>query len=255
MPNKELGDAAGMISNYAKEYPELTTAVNGATESIKVMTAAAYAFAGLKLLQGGISGVPGTGGTASTGGKLASGMLSIAAPAIAITAGSVALSSLRDKMREDFDKKAMPEKLQSIQDGSSGYSFVDIAWAVIKSRMGGDERKSSINIPQQPNSIDIAPQPIHGIGDNQRKSSINIPQLPEGGIDILPGLNHDIANFGTPTYLQRNDNNGFLNGEKSDNKQPLVIRNQLILDEKVLAEAVNNFNGEQSLRGSGTPNY
>ncbi|ECU2270025.1 phage tail tape measure protein, partial [Salmonella enterica subsp. enterica serovar Schwarzengrund] len=39
--NKNLGDAALTIADYAKEYPALTVAVDGATEGIKAMTAAA----------------------------------------------------------------------------------------------------------------------------------------------------------------------------------------------------------------------
>jgi hypothetical protein len=48
----ELGNAAITLADY--EYPELTVAVNGATQGIKAMTAAAYVFAGIRLLQGGL---------------------------------------------------------------------------------------------------------------------------------------------------------------------------------------------------------
>ncbi|HCT7999391.1 TPA: phage tail tape measure protein [Klebsiella pneumoniae] len=220
--NKVLGNTAITIADYAKEYPELTVAINGATQGIKAMTAAAYVFAGLRLLQVGLGSgsdsVP--GGTARAGGKLA-GALSITTPLIAITAGSVALGMMQDKLREDFDKKTMPEKVKSIQDGTSGYSFVDVAWAVLKSKFGQDKRSSSIDIPR----------------------------LPDGGIDIAPQLDHDGVNFGVPAYLQRNNKSNYSGGAPSENKQPLIIKNQIILDEKVLAEAVNNVNGEQANRG------
>ena len=218
--NKILGDTAITIADYAKEYPELTVAINGATQGIKAMTAAAYVFAGLRLLQGGFGSDSVTGGTARTGGKLA-GALSITTPAIAITAGSVALGMMQDKLREDFDKKTMPEKVKSIQDGTSGYSFVDVAWAVLKSKFGQDKRSSAIDIPR----------------------------LPDGGVDIAPQLDHDGVNFGVPAYLQRNNKSSYSGGASSENKQPLIIKNQIILDEKVLAEAVNNVNGEQANRG------
>lgn len=220
--NKELGNAAITLADYAKEYPELTVAVDGATQGIKAMTAAAYVFAGLRLLQGGFgstsTSVP--GGAVGTGGKLA-GALSITTPAIAITAGSVALGMMQDKLREDFAKKTMPEKVKSIQDGTSGYSFVDVAWAVLKSKFSQDKRSSSISIPH----------------------------LPDGIVDIAPQLDHDGVNFGVPAYLQRGNKSSYSGGGTSENKQPLIIKNQIILDEKVLAEAVNNVNGEQANRG------
>lgn len=130
-------------------------------------------------------------------------------------------------MRDDFDKKTMPEKIESIKNDTSGYSFVDIAWAVLKNRFGDEKRQSSINAPRQP----------------------------DGGIDIAPGLDHDGVNFGLPSYLQHNNKFGFTNDYQAESKQPLIVKNQIILDEKVLAEAVNNFNGEQANRGSGTPNF
>ncbi|HHU4065918.1 TPA: phage tail tape measure protein [Raoultella ornithinolytica] len=218
--NKVLGNTAITIADYAKEYPELTVAINGATQGIKAMTAAAYVFAGIRLLQGGIDSASVPGGSPGAGGKLASA-LSITTPAIVITAGSVALGLMRDKLRDDFDKKPMPEKVTSIQDGTSGYSFVDVAWAVLKSKFGQDKRPSSIDIPR----------------------------LPDGGVDIAPQLDHDGVNFGVPAYLQRNNKSSYSGGASSENKQPLIIKNQIILDEKVLAEAVNNVNGEQANRG------
>lgn len=49
------GDLATKLTDYAKEYPGLTTSVSGATTGIKAMGAAAAAFAGLKFLSGGFS--------------------------------------------------------------------------------------------------------------------------------------------------------------------------------------------------------
>ncbi|WP_409161704.1 phage tail tape measure protein [Pectobacterium sp. B2J-2] len=222
--NKELGDAAATIADYAKEYPALTAAVDGATQGIKAMTAAAYVFAGIRFLQGGIGAPSVPGGGVGTVGKLA-GALSITTPAIAITAGSVALGYMQDKLRENFAKKTMPEKVQSIQDGTSGYSFVDIVWGVLKSRFGKDNRQSSINTPS----------------------------LPDGGVDIAPQLERDGVNFGVPAYLQRNNKIGYLADSSSENKQPLIIKNQIMLDDRVLAEAVNNVNSSQANRGPMLP--
>ncbi|MCX9038976.1 phage tail tape measure protein [Citrobacter portucalensis] len=225
--NKVVGDTAISVANYAGEYPALTAAVDGATQGIKLMTAATYAFAGMKFIQGGIGLPPGTGGTSWAGGQLATGALSIATPTIVVTAGSVALESMRDKLREDFDKKTMPEKVDLIQNGTSGYSFVDVAWAVIKSRFNTDKNKSSISAPR------VRP------------------------IDAFPEIDQDIIDVGTPSYLRRPKKGlgvGYgVEGDTSESQKPLVIKNQIILDEKVLAEAVNNYNGEQSVRGSTNP--
>ncbi|MFD3249466.1 phage tail tape measure protein [Rahnella aquatilis] len=50
-----LGDLSKEITDYSDKYPELTTALSGATTGIKAMGAAAAAFAGLKFLSGGFS--------------------------------------------------------------------------------------------------------------------------------------------------------------------------------------------------------
>jgi hypothetical protein len=136
--------------------------------------------------------------------------LSITSPAIVITAGSVALEFMRDKLRADFDKKTMPEKVKSIQDGTSGYSFVDIAWAVLKTKFGNDKPQSSINIPRLPDStVDTVPQLDNdaanfGVpaylqrnnksGNDKPQSSINIPRLPDSTVDTVPQLDNDAAN-------------------------------------------------------------
>uniref|UniRef100_UPI0023AEF5BB phage tail tape measure protein n=2 Tax=Enterobacteriaceae TaxID=543 RepID=UPI0023AEF5BB len=63
------GDLTSKLTDYAKEYPELTTAISGATTGIKAMTAAAIAFAGLNFLTGGGIKMPGSpaGGVPSAG--------------------------------------------------------------------------------------------------------------------------------------------------------------------------------------------
>jgi len=48
-----IGDVAGKLTDYANQYPGLTAALVGATDAIKVMTAAALVFGGIKMLSGG----------------------------------------------------------------------------------------------------------------------------------------------------------------------------------------------------------
>ncbi|EPM2801055.1 phage tail tape measure protein, partial [Yersinia enterocolitica] len=157
---KPLSDILGTLSknltDYSKEYPGLTTAVVGATDGIKAMGAAAAAFAGLRFLMGGGGAGPaGSGGISAPGtlGKMAGN--SIAVPLLYITAGSVAISTVRDALREDFAKKDMAGKVDSISTGTSGYSFVDLAWSVVKDRFS--KKGSSISVPSNITTADVNP--------------------------------------------------------------------------------------------------
>jgi hypothetical protein len=86
-------------------------------------------------------------------------------------------------------------------------------------------------------------------GNDKPQSSINIPRLPDSTVDTVPQLDNDAANFGVPVYLQRNNKSSYPSDSISDTKQPLIIKNQIILDGQVIAEAVNNINGVQANRG------
>ncbi len=222
---KPLSDILGTLSknltDYSREYPGLTTAVVGATDGIKAMGAAAAAFAGLRFLMGGMGGggVPGTGsgGISAPGtlGKIAgSGM---AVSALYITAGSVAISSVRDALREDFAKKDMAGKVDSISTGTSGYSFVDLAWSVVKDRLS--KKGSSISVPSNITTADV--NPFNAQANN-------------------------LAGFGVPSYLAA--------GQQGQKNQPIQVTTKLEVDGRVLAEVVNDVNGTQAVRGpTGSP--
>lgn len=221
---KPLSDILGTLSknltDYSKEYPELTTAVVGATDGIKAMGAAAAAFAGLRFLMGGMgggAGPSGSGGISGPGtlGKLAGG--SIAVPLLYITAGSVAISSLQNYLREDFAKKDMAGKVDSISTGTSGYSFLDIAWEVVKDRFS--KKDSAISVPSNITEGDA--NPFNSAADN-------------------------LAGFGTPAYLSA--------GRQAQKNQPIQLTTKLEVDGRVLAEVINDYNGTQAVRGpTGSP--
>lgn len=219
---KPLSDILGTLSknltDYSKEYPGLTTAVVGATDGIKAMGAAAAAFAGLRFLMGG-----GGAGPAGNGGIIAPGTLgkmagnSIAVPLLYITAGSVAISTVRDALREDFAKKNMSEKVDSISTGTSGYSFVDLAWSVVKDRFS--KKGSSISVPSNITTADV--NPFNAQANN-------------------------LAGFGVPSYLSA--------GQQGQKNQPIQVTTKLEVDGRVLAEIVNDHNGTQAVRGpTGSP--
>ncbi|EPB8130488.1 phage tail tape measure protein [Yersinia enterocolitica] len=219
---KPLSDILGTLSknltDYSKEYPGLTTAVVGATDGIKAMGAAAAAFAGLRFLMGGGGAGPaGNGGISAPGtlGKMAGN--SIAVPLLYITAGSVAISTVRDALREDFAKKNMSEKVDSISTGTSGYSFVDLAWSVVKDRFS--KKGSSISVPSNITTADV--NPFNAQANN-------------------------LAGFGVPSYLSA--------GQQGQKNQPIQLTTKLEVDGRVLAEIVNDHNGTQAVRGpTGSP--
>ncbi|UZX80124.1 phage tail tape measure protein [Yersinia ruckeri] len=219
---KPLSDILGTLSknltDYSKEYPGLTTAVVGATSGIKAMGAAAAAFAGLRFLMGGGgTGPAGNGGISAPGtlGKMTGN--SIAVPLLYITAGSVAISSVRDSLREDFAKKDMAGKVDSISTGTSGYSLVDLTWAVVKDRLS--KKGSSISVPSNITTADV----------NPFNASIN-----------------NLAGFGVPSYLS--------SGQQGQKNQPIQVTTKLEVDGRVLAEIVNDHNGTQAVRGpTGSP--
>ncbi|HEC1637564.1 TPA: phage tail tape measure protein [Yersinia enterocolitica] len=219
---KPLSDILGTLSknltDYSKEYPGLTTAVVGATDGIKAMGAAAAAFAGLRFLMGGGGAGPaGSGGISAPGtlGKMAGN--SIAVPLLYITAGSVAISTVRDALREDFAKKNMSEKVDSISTGTSGYSFVDLAWSIVKDRFS--KKGSSISVPSNITTADV--NPFNAQANN-------------------------LAGFGVPSYLSA--------GQQGQKNQPIQLTTKLEVDGRVLAEIVNDHNGTQAVRGpTGSP--
>ncbi|EQB2066972.1 TPA: phage tail tape measure protein [Yersinia enterocolitica] len=221
---KPLSDVLGSLSknlaDYSKEYPGLTAAIVGATDGIKAMGAAAAAFAGLRFLMGGMGGgVPGTGsgGISAPGtlGKIAGGSLAVSA--LYITAGSVAISSVRDSLREDFSKKDMAGKVDSISTGTSGYSFVDLAWSVVKDRFS--KKGSSISVPSNITTADVNPFNVQA---------------------------NNLAGFGVPSYLSA--------GQQGQKNQPIQVTAKLEVDGRVLAEVVNDYNGTQAVRGpAGSP--
>lgn len=216
---KPLSDVLGTLSknlaDYSREYPGLTTAVVGATDGIKAMGAAAAAFAGLRFLMGGMgggAGPSGSGGISGPGtlGKIAGGGMAVSA--LYITAGSVAISSVRDSLREDFAKKDMAGKVDAISTGTSGYSFVDLAWTMAKDRFS--KKGSSISVPSNITTGDV----------NPFTTSAN-----------------NLAGFGVPSYLS--------SGQQGQKNQPIQVISKLEVDGRVLAEVVNDVNGAQAVRG------
>ncbi|HFF9117029.1 TPA: phage tail tape measure protein [Yersinia enterocolitica] len=207
------GDLASKLADYSKEYPELTTAISGATTAIKAMSAAAIAFAGLSFLTGGGVKLPGgiklPGGGAGGGGVLGrtwgaitkgGGPLSwrIAGP-LAAAYAAYDLNNTYDDARDDA--------------GNAGMNTGEFLVNKMKER---DKNK----------------KPLFDIDPGKAFSSWWSSPSTIGQVDP--------ATTGVPSYLL----------PQQPKSQPLTITTKVMLNEREIAQAVNEFNGEQANRGS-----
>ncbi|MCR9031298.1 phage tail tape measure protein [Citrobacter amalonaticus] len=210
-----LGDISDKLVKYAQEYPELTTAISGATTAIKAMTAAAVAFAGINLLTGGGIKIPGRGGTGgitlpsgSTMGKLWSRILGKVAAPLALYQG-MQDAPLIHVERGDADARA---RLKEGNYSSSEARMLD----AVKAR---------------PGLLDAVDEIAGGI------KSWWSPPTTIGQTATAP-LNP--ATTGVPSYLL----------PQKEKPQPINITSKLMLDGREIASVVNEYNGEQFARGS-----
>lgn len=204
-------DLASKLTDYAKEYPELTTAISGATTGIKAMTAAAIAFAGLNFLTGGGIKLPGASGSSGgvlgrtweaikgNGGRVSSRILGKILAPVALYQGAQD-APLVHVERGDADARA---RLKADNYSSSEARMLD----AVKARPGlldaVDEIKSWWSSPST-------------IGQ------------------ISP------ATTGVPAYLL----------PQQQKSQTVMITTKVMLDDREIAQAVNNYNSGQSNRGS-----
>lgn len=203
-------DLASKLTDYAKEYPELTTAISGATTGIKAMTAAAIAFAGINFLTSGGIKLPGGGGSGGVlgrtweaikgnGGSIGGRLLGKILVPLALYQGAQD-APLVHVERGDADARA---RLKADKYSSSEARMLD----AVKARPGlldaVDEIKSWWSFPTT-------------IGQTN-------PATTGGHAYLLP---------------------------QQQKQPPLVITTKVMLDEREIAQAVNNVNGEQANRGS-----
>ncbi|HED2320220.1 TPA: phage tail tape measure protein [Citrobacter freundii] len=208
-----LGDASEKLTKYAQEYPELTTALSGATTAIKAMSAAAIAFAGLSFLTGGGVKLPGgiklPGGGTGGGGVLgrtwgaisrSGGLLTgrIAGP-LAAAYAAYDLNNTYDDARDDA--------------GNAGMNTGEFLINKMKER---DKNKKPL--------FDIDPGKAFS---SWWSSPSTIGQA-------------DPATTGVPSYLL----------PQQQKSQPFIITTKVMLDQREIAQSVNEFNGEQANRGS-----
>ncbi|HIG4681352.1 hypothetical protein [Klebsiella pneumoniae] len=201
------GDLASKLTNYSKEYPELTTAVSGATTAIKAMSTAAVAFAGLSLLTGGGFKIPGGGAGPSgvlgrTWGAITKGggplKWRVAGP-LAAAYAAYDLNNTYDDARDDA--------------GNAGMNTGEFLVNKMKER---DKNK----------------KPLFDIDPGKAFSSWWSSPSTIGKVDP--------ATTGVPSYLL----------PQQQKNQPVTIITKVMLDQREIAQGVNEYNGEQSNRGS-----
>ncbi|ELJ8032613.1 phage tail tape measure protein [Salmonella enterica] len=206
-------DLASKLTDYAKEYPELTTAISGATTGIKAMTAAAIAFAGINFLTSGGIKLPGGGAGGSTGGVLGRTW-----EAIKGNGGSVGGRLL--------GKILAPLALyQGAQDAPLVH--VERGDADARARLKADNYSSSE--ARMLDAVKARPGLMDAVDEIKSwwSSPATIGQT-------------NPATTGVPAYLL----------PQQQKQQPLVITTKVMLDDREIAQAVNNVNGEQANRGS-----
>lgn len=203
------GDLTSKLTDYAKEYPELTTAISGATTGIKAMTAAAVAFAGLNFLTGGGIKMPG-----SPGGGVP-------------PAGGSALGRAWSVIRGGAGKILAPLALyQGMQDAPLVH--VERGDSDARSRLKVDNYSSQSE--RMLDAVKARPGLLDAV--DEIKSWWSSP--------ATVGQNTP-ATTGVPSYLLP---------QQQQKPQPVNITTKVMLDERQIAEAVNQYNGDQSVRGS-----
>ncbi|PLL44178.1 phage tail tape measure protein, partial [Klebsiella michiganensis] len=198
-----LGKLSGELNDYASAYPGLTKALAGAETAIKAMAAAAWAFAGIKILSdmgnGGSSipgGGPGSGRTPRTGGsfgRMFRGGLRIAGPLAAVFAA--------DDLNDQFNSVA----------GDASKAGTSTGEFLVREKQRREQNK----------------QPLFDFDFSSWWSSpqnIRIPQSANG--------------YPVPPFAQQ-----------PAAQTPINITTQLQVDGRVLAEVVNEANGQSAARG------
>ncbi|MBZ7526340.1 phage tail tape measure protein [Klebsiella oxytoca] len=198
-----LGKLSGELNDYAGAYPGLTKALAGAETAIKAMAAAAWAFAGIKILSdmgsGGSSipgGGPSGGRTPRAGGsfgRMFRGGLRIAGPLAAVFAA--------DDLNDQFNSVA----------GDASKAGTSTGEFLVREKQRREQNR----------------QPLFDFDFSSWWSSpqnIRIPQSANG--------------YPVPPFAQQ-----------PAQQTPINITTQLQVDGRVLAEVVNEANGQSAARG------
>ncbi|QXO58469.1 phage tail tape measure protein [Morganella morganii] len=259
---KPLSDAVGSLAEqftaFSAEFPGLTTALTGAKTGIEAMTQAAVAFAALKFLfggagagsTGGIAGTVGTSGaTAASGGWLKPGAFKLAGLATVATEfatantpeetdelinGEARMAALRARYGDNMIAKAK-ERFQPWYQFGSGYAAENEEWV-------------SQYIREQDEQAQLANAALSQVRFMSEHAGMKADALPKEFVpdyarpvsdDVIAGLMLPVREIET---LLKNQQTA---------PQPIEVRSVVELDGHVIAETVNNINGNDAGRTTG----
>lgn len=259
---KSLSDTVGSLSDqfaqFSTEFPTFTAALMGAKTGIEAMTQAAVAFAALKFLfggagagsTGGIAGTVGTSGaTAASGGWLKPGAFKLAGLATAATEfatantpeetdelinGEARMAALRARYGDNMIAKAK-ERFQPWYQVGSGYAAENEEWV-------------SQYIREQDEQAQLANAALSQVRFMSERAGMKTDALPKEFVpdyarpvsdDVIAGLMLPVREIET---LLKNQQTA---------PQPIEVRSVVELDGHVIAETVNNINGNDAGRTTG----
>lgn len=259
---KSLSDTVGSLSEqfttFSTEFPTFTAALMGAKTGIEAMTQAAVAFAALKFLfggagagsTGGVAGTVGTSGaTAASGGWLKPGAFKLAGLATVATEfatantpeetdelinGEARMAALRARYGDNMIAKAK-ERFQPWYQFGSGYAAENEEWV-------------SQYIREQDEQAQLANAALSQVRFMSERAGMKTDALPKEFVpdyarpvsdDVIAGLMLPVREIET---LLKNQQTA---------PQPIEVRSVLELDGHVIAETVNNINGNDAGRTTG----
>lgn len=226
-----LGTLSKNLTDYAAEYPGLTTAVAGATTGIKALAAAAAAIAGIRFLTGG--GFPGIGRKGGSGGGSFS-------PADLLTGGAsgagvvpVYVTNWKDIGGDD--KSGVMDSLKDIPGAVGKFAAYFTAATAIKETL--DEKMDDINKESQEKGI--SPGEL-------LKQKLDEKKVPLFDWDFSSWWSSP-QNIRVPESANGYPVPGF--AQAPAQHLPINITTQLQVDGRVLAEVVNEANSQSAARG------
>lgn len=204
-----LGKLSGELNDYAGAYPGLTKALAGAETAIKAMTAAAWAFAGIKFLSS-------AGAAATAAGTTAAGAGTAAATATRIPgwAGRLGLGRVLAPFAVWQGAEAVP--LMQVSRGDA-----EARGRLEKGNYPNEQARMLDALKSRPGLMDAWDEVKSWWAS---PSNIRVPESANG--------------YPVPPFA------------RTPSQQPLInITTKLELDGRVIAEAVNEVNGQSAARG------
>ncbi|MGX7911136.1 phage tail tape measure protein [Klebsiella pneumoniae] len=204
-----LGKLSGELNDYAGAYPGLTKALSGAEVAIKAVTAAAWAFAGIKFLSS-------VGAAATAGGSSAAGTAATSATRIPGWASRLGLIGGRVLAPFALWQGAEAAPLLQVSRGDA-----EARSRLEKGNYPNDQARMLDALKSRPGLMDAWDEVKAWWAS---PSSISIPQSANG--------------YPVPPFAQQ-----------PAQQTPINITTQLQVDGRVLAEVVNEANGQSAARG------